>query len=391
MEMPLDGERFEAFLEQHRDWLRRWFMSRCGDLATSEDLVQETALEAWRNRHKFTVSGNQRGWLAAIGNHVFRRWQRSIGRSRISTSPHGSGSEVHIERTQGAFSAHSDESTLLVERQELASFIDRAGGELPASTWHLLRDRYYAELSIAEMAEQAGITAPHMAVRLQRARKQLRTIMLSSYPADAALYGYGAAQADPHLLRTTRLWCPRCGQQRLLMRLDASQGRFSLECPSCNDGEQDFLYNWQIADGHARHPLTGIRNAPQALTRTLESATWKIPRAQTHRTCPECDGTVQCRTRSIHPDQESIATTQIDLWCAQCGFLGQSATFAGMAIFHPEGMCLWQEHGRIRTEQVAETTVSNAPAVTVTLASVSSSASRTFAFSADASRLLLVD
>ncbi len=144
MEMPLDGERFEAFLEQHRDWLRRWFMSRCGDLATSEDLVQETALEAWRNRHKFTVSGNQRGWLAAIGNHVFRRWQRSIGRSRISTSPHGSGSEVHIERTQGAFSAHSDESTWLVERQELASFIDCAGAyfppsELPAPLFALAR------------------------------------------------------------------------------------------------------------------------------------------------------------------------------------------------------------------------------------------------------------
>lgn len=48
MEMPLDGERFEAFLEQHRDWLRHWFMSRCGDLATSRPRRISFRRRRWR-------------------------------------------------------------------------------------------------------------------------------------------------------------------------------------------------------------------------------------------------------------------------------------------------------------------------------------------------------
>lgn len=84
VEMSLDGQHFTAILEQNRTWLLRWFTSRCGSPDIAEDLVQETSLEAWRNRHKFTVPGGERGWLATIGNHVFRRWQRTMGRSRVT-------------------------------------------------------------------------------------------------------------------------------------------------------------------------------------------------------------------------------------------------------------------------------------------------------------------
>ena len=47
-----------------------------GDLATAEDLAQETLLEAWRNWHKlperdFTSSTNRAKWLSAIARNVW--------------------------------------------------------------------------------------------------------------------------------------------------------------------------------------------------------------------------------------------------------------------------------------------------------------------------------
>lgn len=388
VEMSLDGQHFTAILEQNRTWLLRWFTSRCGSPDIAEDLVQETSLEAWRNRHKFTVPGGERGWLATIGNHVFRRWQRTMGRSRVTTMP-ADCANAGIERPRGAASTDNDAMDDVVERQELASFIELASYELAASARDLLRDRYYRELTIAEMAERAGLSAPHMAVRIQRARNQLRAVVLSSYAPDAESFGYGASYGNPQ--RTTRLWCPRCGHHRLLTLLDAHTGRFTLFCPACNRGEGDLLYNWQVEAMHDHHPLTGVRSAPQALARTLASAMWKIPASHEQRACPDCAEPVQCRFRTPAFGDDAIANTQIELWCSTCGFLGQSATFAGMAIFHPAGMQLWREHGRIRTTQILETTVGNTPAVAVTLASISSPATRTFAFTADGSRLLLID
>ena len=381
---------FTVSRDDHRTRLWRWFASRCGDPVTADDLVQETLLEAWRHRDRFTRSGGEYAWLTAIGNHVFRRWQRTMARSRTSVLGDDESLAAAAESARHLLRGENDDDSLQwhAEREELSSFIDRASDQLPLAARKLLYDRYYRDRSVAEMADASGMSAAHMAVRLQRARDRLRSVMQASFMADLESYGYAAGGSNTQ--RPTRLWCPNCGERRLHMHLDVLSGHFSLRCSGCNPGHGDFLYNWQLDTTHGNHPLGGIRSAPQALNRTLESATWKVP-ASNPQTCPGCGAPVACRFRPSQANHESIATAQIELWCPQCGFLGQSATFAGLAIFHPAGMQLWREHGRIRTERVAEMVVANTPAVAVTLSGISTRVSRTFAFSKDASRLLLID
>src|SRR5689334_1417908 len=85
MLLPLIPEpSFETLLANERNRLIRFCAYMTGNPEAAEDLAQETLLEAWRNRQKFSVldHGNEAcgaKWLSAIARNVCLRWGRARG------------------------------------------------------------------------------------------------------------------------------------------------------------------------------------------------------------------------------------------------------------------------------------------------------------------------
>src|SRR5688500_17633472 len=75
----------EALLSE-RPRLMRWMLARTGDVLMAEDIVQETYLEAWRNRHKLLDASGVVQWLNAIAQNVYLRWVRQQGQKRSHES-----------------------------------------------------------------------------------------------------------------------------------------------------------------------------------------------------------------------------------------------------------------------------------------------------------------
>jgi RNA polymerase sigma-70 factor (ECF subfamily) len=68
----------ERWLDDHGDALFGFAFMRLRDRETSEDLVQETLLAAWRSRESFAATSSERTWLIGILKHKLAdHWRRS--------------------------------------------------------------------------------------------------------------------------------------------------------------------------------------------------------------------------------------------------------------------------------------------------------------------------
>ena len=368
----------------HRDWLHRWFMARGIDAFTADDLVQLTLLEAWRNHSKLDHDDGMQPWLRAIAHHVMKRWWRSAARdARLHQLIAAGCTEQYLDIPDARLPEPCD----LLEHEDLAAFVGNALSQLPAATRDLVRARYQDDLPLADLADQIGISPAHVAVRLQRARDQLRTILSQSFSRDLKDYGFDPI---PVVWRSTRLWCPVCGTSRLSMELDATAGVFALKCPRCTSGPGDYLYNWRLMDSLPyENPLRSARSAVQALERTKDASVWKAPPIGHHRLCPRCQGQVTCRA-TLPPSVNELGNLQLEMWCPSCGPLHASATYGGMATFHPQGMAFWEDHKQIRSRPPVWMRFDQTDAIRVDLVSSSSNSTLTFVFSDLGERLLQI-
>ena len=381
-------------LEGHVPWLQRYCARRSGEPSVAEDLAQETLVEAWRNRHKLDESVNQRAWLAAIAANVCLRWRRSASRGpwleRALTD------EPDTLPPLDQCLMRSDEDPVWVsEQQELRALVDRAMAHLPDASRRLLAERYELDLSMAELAQRRDVTPANVAVQLQRARARLRTILLESFPDEAAAFAPEFRPATEEWHRT-RLWCPCCGMERLRARLDPHVGDFTLQCRRCATDPASFVYNWQERVAPRTGALASVRSAPQALDRTLKAGPrfLAVERAEQRPRCPHCARPTRPKLvpiRADHTDDRDPTNTSIEVWCDRCDYLSASATFSGLAIFSPHGMDFWRRHGGIAIRDLQRNTVGDVEAVAVTLTRVATADLLTAVFSADEALLLLVD
>lgn len=381
-------------LEGHVPWLQRYCARKSGEPSVAEDLAQETLVEAWRNRHKLDESVNERAWLAAIAANVCLRWRRSA--SRGPWLEHALTDEPDTLPPLDQCLMRSDEDPVWVsEQQELRALVDRAMAYLPDASRRLLAERYELDVTIAELAQRRDVTAANVAVQLQRARARLRTILLESFPDEAASFAPEYRPAT-EVWHPTRLWCPCCGSEHLRALLDPRAGDFTLQCPRCATDPTSFVYNWQERVAPRTGALASVRSAPQALDRTLKAGPrfLAVERAEQRPRCPHCARPTRPKfvpIRSDHIDDRNPTNTSIEVWCDRCGYLSASATFSGLAIFSPRGMTFWRRHGRVSIHDVRRTVVGEVDAVTVTLMSASSGDALTSVFSADEALLLRVD
>lgn len=280
-------DRLGVVAPAERAALVRLCVQLTGQAEAAEDLAQETLCEAWRNRHKLYDPTGRAQWLSAIARNVCRRWKRDRG--------HGQGRRVAFDDAplDGA-PAHEDacadmgDVEIELERAELADLLDRALALLPPVTRAVLIERYIRDAPLSEVAMRLGLTEGAVAKRLERGKVTLRRVLLTELGDDAA--AYGMAGGDAGVWKETRIWCPNCGQRRLLGRFDHTAPEFVLRYPDCC--REPGVHVAHTVDPLVLHGVTAFK---PAYSRLMRHASGYYRRALGDRTlpCAEC-GRLAC-------------------------------------------------------------------------------------------------
>jgi RNA polymerase sigma-70 factor (ECF subfamily) len=137
----------------------------CGDAHLAQDLVQETMIAAWKSLRRFDGSCRLFTWLYVI---LLRQHRRTLGwfsrRLPLATL------EQQAAAARREPAAPPDERESEAEAELLRAMVTA----LPERHREVIRLRFYAEASEAEIASALGISPGTVKSRLHHALEKLR-------------------------------------------------------------------------------------------------------------------------------------------------------------------------------------------------------------------------
>ncbi|MDP9380663.1 MAG: RNA polymerase sigma factor [Chloroflexota bacterium] len=302
-----------------------------GDTDATEDLAHEVVAIALRGDPALRDPSRRRQWMSGIARNVCRRWvSRKVGDHLVVTSEALEWEEnladrrIDIERE--------------LERAELLDLLDRALGALPDPTRRVLVARLAEGLPQREVAERLGMSETAVATRLLRGKEQLRRVLLTGMPKEAAEYGLLPASGE---WEETRIWCPACGGRRLLGRFAPDRHGLWLRCPGCGDTCVAYTEHGDFDEAHPGF-FHGLKGYKPSLNRVLAGSHELHARASADPLipCPGCREPVRVRF-----DPEGLTA---ETWCACCGSSSRNDA-AHLVHALPEARRFWREHPRMRT------------------------------------------
>ena len=167
--MPLAD--FESVMLRYLPDVTRYARSLAGAGADSDDLVQETYLDAWRGRATFDVSREARKWLFAICRHAFIKRHRKANREVAV----GDAAELESYATAtGHAAAVRDGTAALLDGLDLGPAIVRAMTTLPPVFREIVALVDVGGSDYAEAAAALGVPVGTVRSRLFRARRLLQ-------------------------------------------------------------------------------------------------------------------------------------------------------------------------------------------------------------------------
>ncbi len=158
-----DQEAFRQLVDRYAPLAYRTAALIVNDGPIAEDVVQEAFVLAWRGMDKFKPYGSLRAWLLRIVVN------RALSQKRRKLLPTVATSSDQIAAAEGSAVVHDS-----LEQWELHHLIRQALGELRESYRQVMILRYFAELSVPEIAKVLGWRQGTVKSRLHRALSELR-------------------------------------------------------------------------------------------------------------------------------------------------------------------------------------------------------------------------
>lgn len=330
-----------------------------GNSDAAEDLAQEALLEAWCHPPALREPDLWQPWLWGIGRNVCRRWQRRQGRetartvlpSQAAASDDGGSAFPDLDQFPAPAVPGFE---VALEQAELASLLDRAMNVLPPQTRQILAQRCVDDLPPGEIASHLGMSENATAVRLHRGRLALRRVLTTHLREEAVAHGLIAPNEnneneDPW--QETRIWCPRCGERRLMGRFVTEAGEvphFTTRCPGC----QHFVGR-DFTTGHhaleAGRVLSGVKGFKPALSRVHAWWNQHYQAAVTRRqvSCGRCGRLARVQMTPPADANEFLRSIGgLYLVCPACRALG-CVGLHGLALMLPETQRFWKRHPRM--------------------------------------------
>jgi RNA polymerase sigma-70 factor (ECF subfamily) len=165
---------FQVIVERYGNVMYGTAVLMTRDRALAEDLVQEAFLLAWKGIPRFRAGSNLKAWLLRI---LVNRVISDRRRKRVD--------EVEMDASYNE-PVEPESSVQTVISAEEAERIRAALSELPFEPRQAVVLRFYAGMTIPEIAETLGWREGTVKSRLHRALRQLRNV-LETQPDPATL------------------------------------------------------------------------------------------------------------------------------------------------------------------------------------------------------------
>lgn len=142
----------------------------------TQDLMQETFIDAYKSLLQFEGRANFKTWIIRIMmNNCYRKKEKSGFKNEVMQ-------DVNDQSTPMFTHTHSDTDSI-VQNHELGHIIENALGKIPFDYRMVFSLREINGLNVAETAEMLHISKANVKVRLNRAKTMLRDEIERTYSA----------------------------------------------------------------------------------------------------------------------------------------------------------------------------------------------------------------
>lgn len=165
----METESWDQVVRDNRDYVYRVACNLSGDMHEAEDLTQDTFLKAYEHRDGFRGDSSVRTWLCKIAVNTYLTSRRKNGR----VQPVGSGVESATDFLESP-------EYLVVQGEFLQCIHFFLQYRCKPADRALLVMRDLNGQSYEDMARTLGISVGAVKVRLHRARRAFRDLLISS-------------------------------------------------------------------------------------------------------------------------------------------------------------------------------------------------------------------
>ncbi|MET3029422.1 sigma-70 family RNA polymerase sigma factor [Flavobacterium sp. UW10123] len=191
----LDGELalYEILIRRNNPFLYKIGRSYGCSHEDTQDLMQDTFIDAYLNLSKFENRSSFKTWIIRIMiNNCYKKRNKSSYKNEVSTQINEKAIPMFSDNS------HTDTNKVIMAK-ELDFVIENALVQIPLEYRMVFSLRKIAELNVAETAQSLSISENNVKVRFNRAKIMLRKQIERSY-TEADLYEFNLIYCDAMVL-----------------------------------------------------------------------------------------------------------------------------------------------------------------------------------------------
>lgn len=174
---------FNILVDRYSERLTHYLFGFLGDVKRCEDLLQDTFLRVYRNRHSYQRIAKFSTWLYTIAGNLARSEYRKRKRRRMYSiqSINRENEEYEIALPDDSYSP--DRYT---ESQLQDQYVQHALAKIPTAFREVVVLRDVQQLAYDEIAEITGLPMGTVKSRINRGRTKLQSLLRDVYPFQRA-------------------------------------------------------------------------------------------------------------------------------------------------------------------------------------------------------------
>lgn len=173
----LAGEKplYELIVRRYNAYLYKLGRSYNYNHEDTQDLMQDTFVDAYKNLSQFESRANFKTWISRIMlNNCYRKKEKSSYKNEFAQ-------ELHENSTPMFTNSHQHDAHKTIHTRELGRLIENALSQIPEDYRMVFSLREINGMSVAETAELLHISEANVKVRLNRSKNLLRTQLAAVY------------------------------------------------------------------------------------------------------------------------------------------------------------------------------------------------------------------